>query len=128
MTGAVSETDEAVISARSTIESLDTLPVFAQIDEPTGLLTALGGTVESLGAVATQTGEALAVSCMDGVLSGATTALTSVIRPLVITTAGATQVVGAALMLARLAVICLPKQVQRLWFWVMILKTETMLY
>jgi hypothetical protein len=99
VSGAVAETGEAVSSAGTTVEGLNTLPVFAQIDESTGLLTTLGGTVDTLGITVTDTGNMLSVAFTEegGHLSGLTTELTGVIRPLVINTDGTTQVVGQAL-------------------------------
>jgi hypothetical protein len=105
VSGAVSETGEAVSSAGNTVESLNTLPVFAQIDESTGLLTEVGGTVDSLGGVITETGNTLTVAFTqeDGHLSGLTTELTAVVRPLVSNIGGTTQVVGEALIVGPLA-------------------------
>ncbi len=96
-TGTVAETGEAVAAAGNTIESINTLPVFAQLDDATGLLTELGGTIGSLGAIVTETGETLSVSFEEGALSATTTQLTAVVRPLVTNIDGKTQTIGDAL-------------------------------
>ncbi|WP_273152795.1 collagen-like triple helix repeat-containing protein, partial [Methylophaga thiooxydans] len=97
VTGTVFETGEAVSAAGNTIGSLNTLPVFSQIDEATGLLTELDGTVSSLGATVTEIGGVLSVSFEEGALSGTTTDLTAVVRPLVTNVGGITQSLGDAL-------------------------------
>ncbi len=104
-TGAVAETGEAVSATGNTVESLNTLPIFAQLDQSTGLLTELGGTVDSLGAVLTETGDGLTVAFTqeDGHLSGLTTELTAVVRPLVTNIGGTTQVVGEVLVVGPIA-------------------------
>jgi hypothetical protein len=99
VSGAIAETGEAVSATGTTLESLNTLPVFAQIDQSTGLVTELGGTVNSLGGAVTETGNALTVSLtqQEGHLSGLTTELTAVVRPLIININGTTQRLGDAL-------------------------------
>jgi hypothetical protein len=69
------------------------------------LLTELGGSVDSLGGVVTETGETLTVAFTqeDGHLSGLTTELTAVVRPLVSNIGGTTQVVGEALVVGPIA-------------------------
>jgi hypothetical protein len=100
VSGAVSETGQAVSATGTTLESLNTLPVFAQLDESTGLVTELVGTVNSLGGAVTETGNALTVSLtqQEGHLSGLTTELTAVVRPLIININGTTQRLGDALL------------------------------
>ncbi len=97
--GLISETGEAVSSAGTTVEALNTMPVFAQLDEKSGVLTSLGGTVESLGALVTETGDVLTVNFTqeDGTISGLTEELTAVVRPLIINVDGTTKVIGEAI-------------------------------
>lgn len=105
VTGAVSETGQAVSATGATVDSLNTLPVFAQLDESTGLVTELGGTVSALGGTVSQTGDTLTVSLTQegGVISGLTTELTAVVRPLVSNVNGITQRVGDALLVGPVA-------------------------
>ncbi|MCE8026907.1 MULTISPECIES: collagen-like triple helix repeat-containing protein [Halomonadaceae] len=99
VTGAVGHTGQAVSAAGTTVEALNTLPVFLQVDEATGLLTGLGGTVEELGGTVTATADALTLSLTDenAHLAGLTTELTAVVRPLVVDLGGITQNLGDAL-------------------------------
>ncbi|WP_052298147.1 collagen-like triple helix repeat-containing protein [Methylophaga thiooxydans] len=103
--GLVSETGEAVSATGQTVESIKTLPVFSQLDASTGLLTQLGGTVDSLGMQITETGDVLTVLLTQegGTISGLTTELTAVIRPVLTNSAGITQTLGDALIVGPVA-------------------------
>lgn len=104
-TGAVAETGEAVSAAGDTVESINTLPVFAQLDQSTGLLTQAGNTVGELGGVVTKLGDTLTVQFTkdQGHLSGLSREMTAVIRPLVNYTGGTLQHTGDALIVGSIA-------------------------
>lgn len=105
VTGTVSETGEAVSSLKTSIDGISSLPIFAQLDASTGLLTDLGGTATTLGGTVTAVGDQLtfALTNPDGTIGGLTTELTAVVRPLFTTIDGETKAVGDALVIGPLA-------------------------
>lgn len=83
---AIAATGHAAAMTGGTVEGLNTLPVLMQVDEASGLVTALGGTVEELGMNIAAVGDELTllVADEDSPLAGATTELGVAIRPVLI--------------------------------------------
>ena len=100
-TGLVSQVGEAVSETGNTVEALNTLPVLAQLDEASGVLTTVGGTVDSLGLKVTDLGDYLTLAFVgeDGAATELTTELTAVVRPLIINVDGAVKTVGQAIVI-----------------------------
>lgn len=101
-TGLVSQAGEAVSETGNTVEALNTLPVLAQLDEASGVLTTVGGTVGSLGLKVTDLGDYLTLAFVgeDGAaVTELTTELTAVVRPLIINVDGAVKTVGQAIVI-----------------------------
>lgn len=76
----------AAVQAGGAVEGLNTLPVLMQFDEKTGLVTALGGTVEDLGIKIATIGDelTLVVTDEDSPVAKSTTKLGVAIRPVLV--------------------------------------------
>lgn len=105
VTGAVDDVGETLVAAGGTVEALNTLPVLMQVDEETGLVTALGGTVEELGINVSTLGHelTLAVTDEDSPLAQATTELGGAIRPVLMEVDDGVGHVGDALVIGPVA-------------------------
>ena len=100
-TGLVSKTGNVVSETGTIVASLETLPVLAQLDEASGVLTTVGGTLDSLSLKVTSIGDYLTLAFVGegGAASSLTQNLTAVVRPLIINVDGVIKNVGQAIVI-----------------------------
>ena len=98
------ESGDVVVASGEMIESMNGMPVFMQVDESSGAVTALGGTVSDLGVKVTDAGDRFAAEFSDDTTIGKGTAqLSAVVQPVMMQTEDGIGYVGDALLIGPVA-------------------------
>lgn len=96
---------DAVVASGEMVESMNGLPVFMQLDESSGAVTALGGTVSDLGVKITETGNGFAaeIENEDTTAGGGISQLSAVVQPVLVQGEDGVGYVGDALLVGPVA-------------------------
>ncbi|MFW5954460.1 MAG: collagen-like triple helix repeat-containing protein [Guyparkeria sp.] len=98
------ESGDVVVASGEMVESMNGMPVFMQVDESSGAVTALGGTVSDLGVKVTDAGDRFAAEFSDDTTIGKGTAqLSAVVQPVMMQTEDGVGYAGDALLIGPVA-------------------------